>query len=270
MSDDCFGREAQAAAVDTWYDLTGDFAGGTLTDYQVPAGITRIYRIVPSLGIGPAASSGSAIVRITGTGVKSQQDIVISQNMNLGTSVTAVANRTQGVMVNVPVIPGGTIHLQGKLAVSGDSGTPEFGVGLWLDGGQAVDGLYQTREATIAAENAWTVLNGLGGTTETDPLVPGGHTRIKQLVITGVGGVTAGVANMAIRLSGNALIGNQKMIPFGNLIAGAGTVTSCWVCDPSVFDCDIAVQGGNQLRIEASVNGADVGSAEVCVTVYTC
>lgn len=269
MSDDMFGREAQAAAVDTWYDLTGDFAGGTLTDYQVPAGITRIYRIVSAMGQGAAASSGECIVRITGTGVKAQQDIIVSQVYNVGTAVTCGVVPTNGILVNIPVIPGGTIHLQGKIAATGDSGTPEFGVGLWLDGGAAVDGLYQTREASIATENAWTVLNGLGGTTETDPLIPGGHTRIKQIILTGMGGTTAGVANFAVRLSGNALVGNQKIIPFGLHTIG-GTNTSNSGAEPTVFNCDVAVQGGNQLRIEASINGADVGTGEIGVTIYTC
>ena len=125
---------------------------------------------------------------------------------------------------------------------------------------------YLTREATIATEDAWTVLNGLGGTTETDPLIPGGCSAIKQLIVGATQGATAGAATILIKLTGAALMGTtEHVIPVqSNAIGGTNTHNAVW--NPLVLDCDIPVKAGNQLQMQATISGTDVGSSEVSVT----
>jgi len=125
---------------------------------------------------------------------------------------------------------------------------------------------YITREASIATEDAWTVLNGLGGTTESDPLVPGSVSSIKQLIVSATQGATAGAATILIKVTGNALVGStEHVIPLSSNSPG-GTNKSNDIFNPLVLDCDIPVQGGNQFQLQATVSGADVGTSEVAVT----
>lgn len=126
---------------------------------------------------------------------------------------------------------------------------------------------YITREASIATEEAWTVLNGLGGTTESDPMIPGQCKAIKQIIVSATPGATAGVATISVKLTGAALLGaTEHVIPAVSWGPG-GTNTHNDVGNPLVIDCDIAVQGGNQLQMQAVVSGADVGTSEVAVTI---
>lgn len=125
-----FAREAQAASVDTLYTLTGDFAGGTAANIMVPQGCSRIYQISATAGFGATAQAATMGLRISGSGVARDQNMVLVGANNIGTSVTGSAMPIV-VDVDIPVVPGGTITLEGFCG-GGDTGTPEIGASLLM------------------------------------------------------------------------------------------------------------------------------------------
>lgn len=129
----------------------------------------------------------------------------------------------------------------------------------------------EVRALTIATENAWTELTEDGRSGTATKMVPAGASRISQLMLLWVPGATAGVANVAFRLEGQGISIPGATLEFcGGSSAPGGTNTMNTVIRPVVIETDIPVNVGSEVRVLASVNGADVGSSEVaCTIVYT-
>jgi len=126
-------REAQAAAVDTWYTLTGDGAGGTKSSYMVSQGKSRVAKIIMSLGSGAAASKQILLVRLSGNGIVGGAQVVCGPGAsNVGTAVSSATIAAFVLPVEIGVVSGNEIQIEAKLTGTGDSGTPEVAVGLEL------------------------------------------------------------------------------------------------------------------------------------------
>lgn len=128
-------------------------------------------------------------------------------------------------------------------------------------------GIYEIRQLTVAAENAWTSLTENGISVAAPTSVPGGVSKLAEIWIFWASGQTGGVANMAVRLSGGALLQPGAVLEFaGPSHAPGGTNTVNHFAMPAKYkDLDIPVAPGQDLIVQASVNGADVGDSEVAV-----
>lgn len=126
----------------------------------------------------------------------------------------------------------------------------------------------EVRALTIATENAWTELTEDGRSGTASKTVPAGMSRIVKLIGLWVPGATAGVANAAFKLEGQSIQtpGATLEFPLQSFVPG-GTNTENTLVTPIVYDVDVPVSPGQDLIVRASVNGADVGSSEVAVTI---
>lgn len=128
--------------------------------------------------------------------------------------------------------------------------------------------IYEVRAVSIATENAWTELSENGRSGTAVRTVPAGITKLKQLWIVWAPGATAGVANLGVRLQGNGIAVPGYIEEFaGPSTAPGGTNTQNLVIPPTILDVDIPVSVGAEISVQASVNGADVGTGECAVTL---
>lgn len=125
-----FAREISQASVDTLTSATGDFAGGTAANVIVPQGVSRIYQIGMTAGFGATAGSATCGVRLSGSGVAKEQNMVLVGALNIGTAVTSMASPVW-IDTDVQLISGGQVKIELWHGGS-DTGTPEMGVGLLM------------------------------------------------------------------------------------------------------------------------------------------
>ena len=131
MPSEFVAREAQAAALDTWYTLTGDGAGGTKSSYMVSSGKSRIAKVIMGLSSGAAASKQILLCRLSGSGIVGGNQVITGPVANnTGTAVTAMGAPAFALNTDIGVVAGGTIEIEAKLTGTGDSGTPEVAIGI--------------------------------------------------------------------------------------------------------------------------------------------
>lgn len=131
MPSEFVSREGQAAALDTWYTLSGDGVGGTKSSYVVSAGKSKIKKVIMGLGTGASASKQVLLLRLSGSGVQGGFQVIAGPwASNVGTAVTSKTMPAFCLPVDIGVNPGGEITMEVKLTGTGDSGTPEVAVGL--------------------------------------------------------------------------------------------------------------------------------------------
>lgn len=123
-----FAREASQASVDTLTALNGDFAGGTAATVIVPTGCSKIYKISASIGFGATAAAATGGLRLSGSGMVKEQNMVLVGANNIGTSVTSLTGPME-FDTDIQLIPGGVVKMEGWHG-GGDTGTPEMGYSI--------------------------------------------------------------------------------------------------------------------------------------------
>jgi len=108
------------------------------------------------------------------------------------------------------------------------------------------------------------------GAAATAPLVPGGASKIAQLIVSLTNSIQdvadAGV-NVILRVSGNGVLGGTHDIAVGGIKNTTTSTGGAKFNAPNVINCDIGVIPGNTVNLSASMLGVDVGTPELTVTL---
>jgi len=258
-------REGQCANADTWYKLTGDGAGGTLNDFVVPQGIGRAYKLSVSVGLANTAAIGTVLIKLQGTAVPHGTEVIPVAGYCGNGSATTLAIEQIEIPIDAPLKPG-ILEIWGCFS-GGDSGTPELMVGVDMDE-KPGSAYYIVREGTTGTADSWTTLAGTGtGDTNNDPVVPQGVSNLVSVIHAVGPGATAGAATYGVRLlsiSGSLPSGDQYFVGPSST-AGAGTIADIAIVRPKLNICQVPVQAGGQIRVQAVMSGADQGTPEQAV-----
>lgn len=129
-----------------------------------------------------------------------------------------------------------------------------------------------TVEGDVSAADTLTELTTQGSVTAPSRQVPSNVSKIEK-IIAGVGVDIAadGAASFLLRLGGNAVLNGEQSL----FIAGAGGTAVQAGADPDglitpaiiLEDIDIAVRGGDTIKISAEMCGDDLGDAHIAITL---
>ena len=124
-------REGQCGTADAWSKLTGTGKADNAGDVQVPAGVSRISRIISVVAPGTTAGASTYLGALEGAGLMQgrQEFTLASTTLGAGTITCNLVKPCMVKLVDIPVQPGNQISLYGCMS-GADQGTPEVAICL--------------------------------------------------------------------------------------------------------------------------------------------
>lgn len=127
-------------------------------------------------------------------------------------------------------------------------------------------------EGDVTAVDTSTSLTSQGSVSAPSRRVPKDISLIKDIVVSIVGDhAAAGAAVLALRFGGQAVADGEQVIVVGaagGQAVQAGSDSAAQVSPPLVLkDIDIKVKEGEQLDVQAEMDGTDIGTVRAVVQV---
>lgn len=127
-------------------------------------------------------------------------------------------------------------------------------------------------EGDVTGADSFTSLTTRGSEASPSLQLPAAWSKIHRVIASvAVDFVAAGSAICILRLAGPAVMGGEDII-----IAGMGGQNPQTGADPDAIvgmifnlpDADIDVSGGDVINVQAAMTDTDLGTANVCVSLY--